>query len=135
MKSFKGSIIRISSALIVMMLFLPVFSFADDNPAELESMINEVNKTQSTPEKIRNFEDKLSEYFYEVELPSIQGLLKEFSPGEALTLLMLVKLSGKSLKEITSARKDGMSWDKMAEKFNVGLDKVVKRIKAFRRAC
>jgi len=133
-KTVKRDILSISGILIVLVLLLPVFSFADANLEELDSLIKDVNKTQSTPEKLRVFEDNLAGYFYEVDLSVIQGLLKEFSPGDTLALLTFVKISGKGIKDITSARKDGMNWDKVAEKFSAGLDKVVKRIKAFRRA-
>ena len=134
MKTVKRDILSISGVLVVLLLLLPAFSFADDNLEELDSLIKDVNKTQSAPEKLRVFEDKLADYFYEVDLTVIQGLLKEFTPGDTLALLAFVKISGKGIKDITSARKDGMNWDKMSEKFNAGLDKVVKRIKAFRRA-
>lgn len=129
-----NNILSVPGILIVLMLLLPAFSSADDNMEELDRLIKDVNLAQSTPEKLRVFEEKLADYFYEVDLTVIKGLLKEFTPGDTIVLLAFVKISGKDIKDITSARKDGMNWDKMSEKFNAGLDKIVKRIKAFRRA-
>ncbi|HAK88952.1 MAG TPA: hypothetical protein DHV16_02450 [Nitrospiraceae bacterium] len=121
-------------ALAVLFFFLvPVVSFAArlSETEELDKTIKKLNERQS--KNLKNFEKKTKAYFFESQKPEvIEGLIKEFQPGDAVAVIVFSNLSKKSVKEIAGMKKSGMQWQAMAAKLNVKLKIVVKEVKDFR---
>lgn len=127
---------NILAAALLLLFLLPVVSVASmdintDLP-DLERLIKKVNDNQTTPEKLSQFEDKLLDFFYDASPSDIKKLLAEFTPGDSLTILVFMKYSAKSFNEVSAMKKTGMGWDKMSEKLEVSLERVIKYIKKFR---
>lgn len=121
--------------LITLVLFSPTYSSADSDLLELEGIIKDINAKQTGPEKVGNIEDKLMERYGHVVDPSeISRLIKEVTPGEAITLVVFMKLLDKTDTKVVEMKKAGLSWDKISEKVSISLQKVVKTIKLFRKS-
>lgn len=135
MRSSKNSMGKVLALAMTIVILLPALSFANSELGDLERLIRIVNEAQSTPEKVAKFEERLVDYFgYAVSEESIKGAVKTYKPGEALVVVLLMKNSGKTEAEITELKKAGMDWDKIAERLNVPLKKVIRDIKGFRAA-
>ncbi len=135
MRSSKNSMGKVLALAMTIVILLPALSFANSELEDLERLIRIVNEAQSTPEKVTKFEERLIDYFgYAVSEESIKGAVKAYKPGEALVVVVLMKNSGKTEAEITELKKAGMDWDKIAERLNVPLKKVIRDIKGFRAA-
>lgn len=132
----KQAVKVILAAILLAIFLIPAVSFAgeevNNDLVELEHLIKKVNTNQSNPEKIGKFEEKLTEFFYDASPSAIRKLLAEFTPGETLAIVVFMKYSGKTAVEISEMRREGMEWDKIAGKFEVGLDRVIRYIKKFR---
>ncbi|MCL4490482.1 MAG: hypothetical protein M1510_01050 [Nitrospirae bacterium] len=125
-----GKVLIIS---FVFTFLFPLASFAGrlSEPEELDRTISKINERQSKNLKV--FEKKTKAYFFESQKPeAIESLLKEFRPGEAITVLVLSNLSRKPYKEIAAMKKSGKGWQDIAEKSGVKLKNVVKEVKDFR---
>lgn len=126
----------IKKVLVILMIFtflLPMTSFAArrTEPEELERLINKINERQS--KNLKQFEKKSKAYFFETQKPeTIEALVKEFLPGEAVAVIVLSNLSKKTTKDITAMRRSGKSWQEIAEKTGVKLKNVIKEVKDFR---
>lgn len=121
--------------LITLLLLPPVSSYADSELAELEGIIKDIDAKQTGPVKVMNIEEKLIDRYGHVVDPSvISRLIKEFTPGEAITLVIFMKLLEKTDTKVVDMKKSGLGWDKIAENVNLSLQKVVKTIKLFRKS-
>ncbi|MBI4838771.1 MAG: hypothetical protein HY806_06440, partial [Nitrospirae bacterium] len=59
--------------------------------------------------------------------------LKEITPGDALTVIVIVKLSKKSDKEIVKMKKAGKAWPEIIKTMSVNMKDVVKEVKEFQK--
>ncbi len=135
MKLFNKWISIAMTICLALLLVCPSYSYADNELAELEKNISEMNSKQNTPEKVGIVEEKLLEKFGHVVSPSvINKLIKEHTPGEVVTLVIYMKLLDKTDTSVVEMRKSGMGWDKISEKVNISLQKVVKTVKLFRKS-
>lgn len=127
---------RVLAGLMLVVFLLPMAAFAsteaNNELAELKQLIKKVNVNQSNPEKLGAFEEKLTEFFYDASPSAIKKLLAEFTPGDTLTLVVFMKYSGKTAVEVSELKRDGLDWDKLAEKLEVSLERVIRYIKKFR---
>lgn len=129
-KNFKEALLL--GAMLV--IFAPFVASANDELSELKQLMMDVTEKRSAPEKLMDFEEKLIDnYGHAVSPLTIKKAVKEFTPGEALAIVACIRVAERNDDEIINMRKAGMECDKIAEKMNVGLDKIIKRIKAFRR--
>lgn len=120
---------------LALVLVCPSYSYADSELTELEEIIKDINTKQIGPVMVMNIEDKLIErYGHVVEPAEISRLIKEFTPGEAITFVIFMKLLEKTDTRVVEMKKAGMGWDKIAEKVNLSLQKVIKTIKLFRKS-
>jgi hypothetical protein len=98
---------------------------------ELDKVIKKINERQS--KNLKSFEKKTKAYFFEAQKPeTIGALLKEFSPGDAVTIIVISNLSKKPYKDIVTMRKAGKGWQAIAEQLGVKLKNVLKDVKEFR---
>ncbi|MBI4710469.1 MAG: hypothetical protein HY759_05145 [Nitrospirae bacterium] len=106
---------------------------------ELKERIEITNKKRVTPKEIKRFEESLKSYFFElVEIDVIERAmkaveLKEITPGDALTVIVIVKLSKKSDKEIVKMKKAGKAWPEIIKTMSVNMKDVVKEVKEFQK--
>ncbi len=124
---------KVLTLFLVFTFLLPVTAFSGrlSEPEELDKVIKKINERQS--KNLKNFEKKTKAYFFESQKPeAIEGLIKEFQPGDAIAVIIFSNLSKKSIKEIVSMKKSGMSWQAMAAKLNINFKKAVKEAKDFR---
>lgn len=124
--------------MFVLLLFSPISSDAigkqKGGVEELKERIEITNKKRVTPKEIKRFEETLKSYFFEiVEFDVIERSLKELTPGEALTVIVIVSLSKKSDKEIIKMKKEGKSWTEIAKATGVNMKDLVKEVKDFQR--
>ena len=100
---------------------------------DLEWLIERTNTKRSTPEKVSEFVGKLMDYYYTGN-PVVEGLLKEFKPGEVLTIIAISDLSKKDMNDIAKMRKEGMEWQEITDKSGITMGLLIKDIKMFQRA-
>lgn len=135
MKLFNKWISIAMTICLALLLVCPSYSYADNELTELEEIIKDINAKQIGPVKVMNVEDKLKErYGHVVDPDEISRLIKEFTPGEAITFVIFMKLLDKTDTRVVEMKKAGMGWDKIAEKVTLSLQKVVKTIKLFRKS-
>jgi hypothetical protein len=113
-------------------LILPVFVSASEKE-DLERLIERTNRKRSTPEKVSEFVSKLKDYYY-IGDPVVEGLLKEFKPGEVLTIIAISDLSKKDMNDIAKMRKEGRQWPEITNKSGITMGVLIKDIKMFQRA-
>lgn len=99
---------------------------------ELNKLIIDINQKQLRSIKI--FQEKLENYFFDVSENSIKRLLRETTPGEAAAILCFSRLSDKSIKTISNARKQNIRWEDLSKEANVKLRDLIEVIKEFRRS-
>lgn len=119
--------------LLVSIFLVPLTSFAGrlSEADELDRVIKKINERQS--KNLKMFEKKTKAYFFEAQKPeTIGALLKEFSPGDAVTIIVISNLSKKSYQDIVKMRKSGKGWQDITEKLGVKLKNVLKDVKDFR---
>lgn len=119
--------------LLVSIFLVPLTSFAGRLPEadELDMIIKKINERQS--KNLKMFEKKTKAYFFETQKPeTIGALLKEFLPGDAVTIIVISNLSKKPYKNIATMRKSGKGWQTIAEQLGVKLKNVLKDVKDFR---
>lgn len=128
---------RLAKIILVMffagIFLLPAASSAArrTEPEELERLINKISERQSKNLKV--FEKKAKAYFFETQKPeTIEILIKEFPPGEAIAIIVLSNLSKKSHKDIVAMRKSAKDWQGIAGLLGVKLKDLVKEVKDFR---
>jgi hypothetical protein len=130
--------IRAKKVLVILLVstfFLPLTSFAErgSEPEKLEQLIKKINERQS--KNIKNFKKKAEAYFFETQSPEvIEGLIKEFPPGEVVAIIVVSNLSKWPVKEIVKMRKTQMSWRDIAGQTGVKLKNMIKEVKDFRLA-
>ncbi|MBI5195048.1 MAG: hypothetical protein HZA10_01860 [Nitrospirae bacterium] len=134
---------KILALIVVLSLFLPIVFTATAGPRggeeELKERIEITNKKRVTPKEIKRFEESLKSYFFEiVDFDVIDRVmkavdLKEITPGDALTVIVIVKLSKKSDKEIIKMKKEEKSWTEITNAVGIKLKDVVKEVKEFQK--
>ncbi|MDP3297291.1 MAG: hypothetical protein Q8N09_06845 [Thermodesulfovibrionia bacterium] len=138
---------RILKKLLIPMLVFSLFSpivftsmaMQRGGVEELKERIDITNKKRVTPKEIKRFEESLQSYFFEiVELDVIERVmkavdLKEITPGDALIVIVLVKLSKKPEQEIIKMKKEGKNWTEIVNAVGVKLKDVVKEVKEFQK--
>jgi hypothetical protein len=135
MKVFK----KFLTLMLMFSLFLPPIACTGTGKEkggeeELKERIEITNKKRVTPKEIQRFEERLKSYFFEiVDFAVIENALKELSPGEALTVIVIVSLSKKSDKEIIKMKKEGKSWTEICNAVGVKMKDVVKEVKEFQK--
>ncbi len=135
----KGEILKkIAILLIAVSFFFPLISIAaaaeKGTEEELKERIELTNKKRDTPKEIERFEEGLKSYFFEiVEFDVIERAIKELSPGEALTEIVLVKLSRKSDKVIIEMRKNRKNWTEITKETGVNIKDLVAGVKDFQK--
>jgi hypothetical protein len=134
MRLSRQNLVKALAIGMLLMFFLPVIAIANSEMDELSKLMKDVTEKRSTPDQLRDFEEKLIDnYGHAVPPDTIKRLVKEFTPGEALAIVACMRVAEKTDDEIINMRKSGVGWDKIAEKLNVSLESIIKRIKAFRR--
>lgn len=99
-------------------------------PEELNKLIAKISERQS---KNKQFDKKTKAYFFEAQTPeAIDSLIKEFAPGDTITIIVFSNLAKKPVKEIVAMKKAGTSWPDMAAKLKINLKTAVKEVKDFR---
>ncbi|MDI6744123.1 MAG: hypothetical protein QMD07_01985 [Thermodesulfovibrionales bacterium] len=124
---------RALTLFLVFTFLLPVTAFSGrlSESEELDKVIKKINERQSR--NLKMFEKKTKAYFFETQKPeTIGSLLKEFSPGDAVTIIVISNLSKKPYKDIVTMRKSGKGWQAIAEQLGVKLKNVLKDVKDFR---
>jgi len=98
---------------------------------ELEKIIKKINERQSR--NLKMFEKKTKAYFFETQKPeAVEALLKEFSPGDTVTIIVISNLSKKPYKGLAALRKSGKTWQDITNQSGVKLKSVLKEVKDFR---
>ena len=64
----------------------------------------------------------------------MEGLLKEFKPGEVLTIIAISDLSKKDMNDVATMRKAGKGWQEITDKSGIAMGVLIKDIKMFQRA-
>lgn len=121
--------------LLVSTFLLPQPSFAarESEPEKLEQLIQKINERQS--KNVKNFKKKVEAYFFETQSPEvIEGLTKEFPPGEVVAVIVLSNLSKRPVKEIVKMRKSQIAWRDIAGQSGTKLKNMIKEVKDFRLA-
>ena len=124
---------KIIVLLIVSTFLIPMVSFAGrmSEPEELDKLIRKLNERQS--KNLKQFEKKTKAYFFETQTPeTIERLVKEFQPGDTITIIVFSNLSKKPVKDIIAMKKSGTGWPDMAAKLKINLKAAVKEVKDFR---
>lgn len=124
---------RVLTLFLVVTFLLPMTAFSGrlSETEELDKVIKKINERQS--KNLKNFEKKTKAYFFEAQKPETVGaLLREFSPGDAVTIIVISNLSKKPYKDIVTMRKSGKGWQAIAEQLGVKLKNVLKDVKDFR---
>lgn len=129
--------------MLVFSLFSPIvftsMAMQRGGEEELKERIEITNKKRVTPKEIKRFEESLKSYFFEiVEFDVIDRVmkavdLKEITPGDALIVIVLVKLSKKPEQEIIKMKKEGKNWTEIVNAVGVKLKDVVKEVKEFQK--
>jgi hypothetical protein len=121
------------TVLLVFTFLFPLVSFGArmSEPDELDKIIKKINERQS--KNLKTFEKKTKAYFFEAQTPeTIDGLIKEFAPGDTITIIVYSNLSKKPVKDIVAMKKSGASWPEMAGRLKINLKAAVKEVKDFR---
>jgi TusA-related sulfurtransferase len=118
------------SFMAALVLSIPVLASEKEN---LEWLIERTNTKRSTPERVSEFVSKLMDYYY-IENPVVEGLLKEFKPGEVMTIIAIADLSKKDIHDIAKMRNEGMEWQEIAGKSGITMGLLIKDIQMFQRA-
>ena len=124
---------KIMFALLSFLLLVPVQSFAARLPEaeELTRLIQKISERQS--KDMKTFERKTKAYFFEEQKPeTIATVISQVAPGEAITAIVLSKLSKKPVLDIIAMNKTGKPWQKIAEETGVKFKDVVKDVRDFR---
>ena len=127
---------RVKKVLALAILFaflLPLVSFAGrlSEPEELDKLIKKISERQSR--NLKTFEKKIKAYFFEAQKPeTIERLIREFPPGDTVTIIVFSNLSKKPVKDIVAMKKAGADWPDMAGKLKLNLKAAVKEVKDFR---
>ncbi|MHB8880204.1 MAG: hypothetical protein ACYC69_01700 [Thermodesulfovibrionales bacterium] len=111
---------------------LPIAASAGrmSEPEELDKLIRKISERQS---KNKQFDKKTKAYFFDAQTPAtIDSLIKEFAPGDTITIIVFSNLSKKPVKEIVAMKKAGTNWTDMAAKLKINLKAAVKEVKDFR---
>ncbi len=122
----------ILAALLIFTFLFPLASFGArlPEPEELDKLIKKISERQA---KNKQFDKKTKAYFFETQTPeSIDGLIKEFAPGDTITIIVFSNLSKKPVKEVVAMKKAGTNWPDMAAKLKINLKAAVKEVKDFR---
>ncbi|TAN45165.1 MAG: hypothetical protein EPN22_03990 [Nitrospirae bacterium] len=128
-------IVRGITGFAVLLIFImPYAAFAENELDALNKLMKNITEKRSTPEQLSDFEEKvIDNYGHAVPPATIRKVIREFTPGEALAIVVCMRVAEKTDEEIIAMKKSGMGCDKIAESLGVGLEKVLKRIKAFRK--
>jgi len=118
------------SFMAALVLSIPVSATEKE---DLERLIERTNRKRSTPEKVSEFVGKVKDYYY-IGNPVVEGLLKEFKPGEVLTIIAISDLSKKDMNDIAKMRKEGRKWQEIIDKSGITMGVLIKDIKMFQRA-
>ncbi len=101
---------------------------------ELKERIEITNKKRVTQKEKMRFEEKLKSYFFEiVDFAVIESAMKELTPGEALTVIVIAQHSKKPGKDIIKMRKEGKSWTDISKLVGVNLKDIIKGVKEFQK--
>ncbi len=105
---------------------------AKDGPvADLDYLVGTISERQS--KKMKLFERKVKAYFFkDQKLETIEAVLKQFPPGEAVTVLVLSNLSKKPAQDIIDMKTSGTHWEDIAERTGVKMKALVSDVKEFR---
>lgn len=128
MKAFK----LIFCLFISIVLLSPMVASANrlSEPEELDKLIKKISERQS---KNKQFDKKTKAYFFEAQTPeAIDSLIKEFAPGDTITIIVFSNLSKRPVKEIAAMKRAGTNWPDMAVKLKINLKAAVKEVKDFR---
>lgn len=121
-------------ALAVLFTFLlPLVSFGArlSESEELDKVIKKINERQS--KNLKTFEKKTRAYFFEAQKPeTIEMLIREFAPGDTVTIIVFSNLSKKPVNDIVAMKKAGAGWPDIAGKLKINLKAAVKEVKDFR---
>lgn len=133
----KVAILKRLSALVFALLFLlPSIAQAvqKGTEEELKERIGISNKKRVTPKEIKRFEEKLKAYFFEaVPNDVVESAIRELTPGDALTAIVITDLSKKPGKDIIKMKKDGKSWTDITNAVGLKMKDVVKEVKEFQK--
>ncbi|MEW6739701.1 MAG: hypothetical protein ACOYU2_01590 [Nitrospirota bacterium] len=127
---------RVRKVLVLLLIFtflFPLTSFAGrlSETERLEKLINMINKNQS--KNLKTFEKKAKDYFSGVQKPDvIETLIKEFPPGDTVTIIIMSNLSKKPYRDIANMRKSGKRWEDIASQLGIKLKDVIKDVISFR---
>lgn len=124
---------RILALVVVFTFLLPFVSFAGrlSESEELDKLIKKISERQA--KNLKTFEKKTKAYFFEAQKPeAIEMLIKEFPPGDTVTIIVFSNLSKKPVKDIVAMKKSGIGWPDMAGKLKINLKAAVKEVKDFR---
>ena len=124
---------KIIMLLIVLTFLIPTCSFAGrlTEPEELDKLIKKLNERQS--KNLKQFEKKTKAYFFESQTTeTIGGLIKEFQPGDTITIIVFSNLSKKPVSDIIAMKKSAKGWPDVATKLKINLKAAVKEVKDFR---
>ena len=120
-------------AVLVLLLLVPVASFAArlPEPEELDRLIQKISQRQV--KDMKTFEKKTRAYFFEEQKPeTIAAVISQVDPGEAITVIVISNLSKKPAQDIIALKKAGKTWSEIAEATGVKLKALVKDVKDFR---
>jgi len=120
------------ATLLIFTFLIPLSSFGArmSEPEELDKLIKKISERQS---KNKQFDKKTRAYFFETQTSeTIDGLIREFAPGDTITIIVFSNLSKKPVKEIVAMKKAGTGWPDMAAKLKINLKAAVKEVKDFR---
>lgn len=99
--------------------------------ADLDYLVGTISERQS--KKMKLFERKIKAYFFKDQKPeTIEAVLKQFPPGDAVAVIVLSNLSKKPVQEIIDMKMSGTSWPDIAEQTGVKLKALVSDVKDFR---
>lgn len=97
---------------------------------DMDYLVRTINKRVS--KKMRLFEKKTKAYFNKAaKAETIEALIKQFPPGEAVTVIVLSNLSKKPVQDIVDMKTSGTCWQDIAEQTGVKLKTVVRDVKDF----
>ncbi len=121
------------SVVLVFTFLFPLVSFGArlSEPEELDKLIKKISERQS--KNLKQFDKKTKAYFFDAQTPeTIDRLIREFAPGDAITIIVFSNLSKKPVNEIAAMKKTGTSWPDIATKLKINLKTAVKEVKDFR---
>jgi hypothetical protein len=99
--------------------------------ADLNYLVGTITEHQS--KKMKVFERKVKAYFFkDQKAETIEAVLKQFPPGEAVAVIVLSNLSKKPVQDIIDLKTSGMPWSVIAEQTGVKMKALVGDVKDFR---